>query len=96
MDKVHQVELKGVDGTLLKLIVDGKFHQVDLSKESEKLKNATAVEREKMIVSPAGYGIHWPLLDEDLSIDALLGIQNKAPSWKVAEEDAPYTTKEER
>ena len=23
---------------------------------------------------PSGYGIHWPLIDEDLSIDGLLGI----------------------
>jgi hypothetical protein len=25
-------------------------------------------------VSPSGYGIHWPRLDEDISIDGLLGI----------------------
>jgi len=25
-------------------------------------------------ISPSGYGIHWPLLDEDLSVDGLLGI----------------------
>jgi hypothetical protein len=25
-------------------------------------------------MSPAGYGIHWPMIDEDISIDGLLGI----------------------
>jgi hypothetical protein len=25
-------------------------------------------------VSPSGYGIHWPLLDGDISIDGLFGI----------------------
>ncbi|MBF0567096.1 MAG: DUF2442 domain-containing protein, partial [Nitrospirae bacterium] len=25
-------------------------------------------------ISPSCYGIHWPLLDEDISIDGLLGI----------------------
>jgi len=24
--------------------------------------------------SPSGYGIHWPLIDEDISMDGLLGI----------------------
>jgi hypothetical protein len=26
------------------------------------------------LVSPSGYGVHWPLLDEDIAIDGLLGI----------------------
>ncbi|NOZ61085.1 MAG: DUF2442 domain-containing protein [Calditrichaeota bacterium] len=32
-------------------------------------------------MSPSGYGLHWFLLDEDLSIDELLGIKH-APSQK--------------
>ena len=31
-------------------------------------------ERATFEISPSGYGIHWPLLDEDISIDGLLGI----------------------
>ena len=27
-----------------------------------------------------GYGIHWPLIDEDISIDGLLGIEHKPNS----------------
>ena len=27
----------------------------------------------KFEISTFGYGIHWPLLDEDMSIDGLLG-----------------------
>ncbi|OYZ50723.1 MAG: hypothetical protein B7Y15_08625 [Bacteroidetes bacterium 24-39-8] len=23
-------------------------------------------------ISPSGYGIHWPLIDEDLAVDAIL------------------------
>ncbi|MCB9504111.1 MAG: DUF2442 domain-containing protein [Deferribacteres bacterium] len=26
-------------------------------------------------ISTLGYGIHWPLLDEDLTIDGMLGIK---------------------
>jgi len=35
-------------------------------------------------ISPSGYGIHWPLIDEDLSIDGLLGVKHRpgSPSAK--------------
>ncbi|MCF6158838.1 MAG: DUF2442 domain-containing protein [wastewater metagenome] len=33
--------------------------------------------------SASGYGIHWPLLDEDLSIDGLLGVRHKSKMKKV-------------
>jgi Protein of unknown function (DUF2442) len=35
---------------------------------------AAASEQERMFaeLSPGGYGIHWPLLDEDLSVNGLL------------------------
>ena len=56
------------------LTIDGQEHIFPLSQVSEKLAQASKVERETCQVSPSGYGIHWPLIDEDLSIDALLGI----------------------
>jgi hypothetical protein len=43
-----------------------------LSEISEKLSNATELERNDFKVTPSGYGIHWRLLDEDLSINGLL------------------------
>ena len=39
---------------------------------SEKLSRASEVERNNFQISPSGYGIHWPLIDEDLSIHGLL------------------------
>ena len=35
---------------------------------------AAATEEQRLVaeLSPGGYGIHWPLLDEDLSIGGLL------------------------
>jgi hypothetical protein len=33
---------------------------------------ATAEERRRAELSPGGYGIHWPMLDEDLSIGGLV------------------------
>jgi hypothetical protein len=37
-----------------------------------KLKNATPQDRAAWETSAAGHGIHWPLIDEDLSIEGLL------------------------
>lgn len=39
---------------------------------SEKLAKATDHERSEFRITPSGYGIHWNLLDEDLSINGLL------------------------
>jgi hypothetical protein len=36
------------------------------------LARATAEERRRAELSPGGYGIHWPMLDEDLSIGGLV------------------------
>ena len=39
---------------------------------STRLAAATAEQRRCAELSPAGYGIHWPAIDEDLSISGLL------------------------
>ena len=38
----------------------------------EKLANATAEELKNWEISPSGVGIHWPELDEDISIRPML------------------------
>jgi hypothetical protein len=37
-------------------------------------------------ISPSGYGIRWPLIDEDLSIDGLLGVRHQLPGSKLRSE----------
>jgi hypothetical protein len=54
------------------ITVDGKELKFSLSHVSQKLKTASELERNLYKVSPSGYGIHWPLVDEDLAIDMLL------------------------
>ena len=39
---------------------------------SPPLAAATAEQRRCAELSPGGYGIHWPMIDEDLSISGLL------------------------
>ncbi len=36
------------------------------------LAGAAAEERRRAQLSPGGYGIHWPMLDEDLSVGGLV------------------------
>jgi hypothetical protein len=72
MKKYHDVKNIRFDKHHLLLTVDGKEHRIDLRRYSKKL--AAADERTKMNfeISPSGYGIHWPHLDEGLSIDGMI------------------------
>ena len=45
---------------------------------SDKLAKADEKERNNFQISPSGYGIHWPGLDEDLSINGLLNRLKKS------------------
>ena len=72
MKKYHNVANVRFEKHYLLLRVDGKDYRIDLRQHSKKL--ALADERMKMNfeVSPSGYGIHWPEIDEDLSIDGMI------------------------
>ncbi len=74
MKKHHEVSQVRIEGGILYLVVDGKAIERDLQKISPSLAAASEAEQQQFEISPSGYGIHWPLIDEDLSIDGLLGI----------------------
>lgn len=61
-------------GSIMTLEIDGQTKSFHLENVSRVLSNASDTEKMTYEVSPSGYGIHWPLLDEDISIDGLLGI----------------------
>lgn len=46
--------------------------KVSLEQVSSKLADANEMQRLFYKISPSGYGIHWPLIDEDLSVEQLL------------------------
>lgn len=77
MKKHHQVESVLVQRGILRLIVDGNSIENDLKDVSRLLAAATEEELKEFKISPSGYGIYWPLIDEDISIDDLLGIVHK-------------------
>ena len=82
MDKAHEVQSLSFSGDRMFLTVDGKDYQFEIAAHSRKLVGASMQERERFRISASGYGIHWPDLDEDLSIDGLLGVEHHCPFAK--------------
>lgn len=72
MNKYDNIQSLDFDGQWMILTVDGQTIRLPIAKTSVRLANASETERKIYQVSPSGYGIHWPTLDEDLSIDGLL------------------------
>ena len=68
----HQITDIKFEKNYMLISVDEKELKVDLESVSPKLLMASEVERSLYKISPSGYGIHWPLIDEDISINALI------------------------
>ncbi|MDI6770224.1 MAG: DUF2442 domain-containing protein [Anaerolineales bacterium] len=71
MNKFHEV-IVDTDSTALHLTVDGQAYHLRWDECSPRLAKATAAQRGHLEVSPSGYGIHWPEIDEDLAIAPLI------------------------
>ena len=64
-----------VESTLSGLLLhlqNGQEISIPWENCSNKLAKATTIQRHHLELSPGGYGIHWPLLDEDLSVQGLV------------------------
>ena len=72
MEKAFNISDVRFENENLVIVVDNQLVTLELSDISEKLANATEQERKDFKISPSGYGIHWKLLDEDMSINGLL------------------------
>ena len=84
MEKAHEVGGVGFRGTVLRLRVDGKDYEIDVARLSSRLAAATPEQRANREISPAGHGIHRPDVDEDLSIDGLIGVRHESPWAQTA------------
>ena len=63
-------------------LVDGRTLSTPLA-WYPRLLHATAEQRNNFVISGAGFGIHWPDVDEDLSIQGMLA-GAAAPGVRVA------------
>ena len=68
-EKAYNISQIVFENDYLVLSIDNQVVKLRLSEISEKLLKATEKERNDFKVSPSGYGIHWRLLDEDMSIN---------------------------
>jgi Protein of unknown function (DUF2442) len=65
---------KAIETTSEVLVVITETGSVSIPWEkcSERLARASLLERSRAELSPSGYGIHWPLIDEDLAVGPLI------------------------
>lgn len=73
--KTHPVWARAIEVTPQALVIPFEHGSVTIPWEqcSPRLARASLLERSRAELSPSGYGIHWPLIDEDLAIGPLVG-----------------------
>jgi hypothetical protein len=74
MKAYHDVKNLRFNGECMILVIDGEERSFKVKDVSDTLDRASDKERATFEISPSGYGIHWPLIDEDIAIDGLLGV----------------------
>ncbi len=85
MKPYHDIKDLRFSGEYMILTIDGDEKKFRIKEVSSSLEAASQNERNTYEISPSGYGIHWPLIDEDISIDALLEIvHTREPKRKTA------------
>lgn len=65
------IEVTVTDDTLSADLEDGRSIAVPIG-WYPRLSHATPAERTNFAISGAGYGIHWPDLDEDIGVEGML------------------------
>lgn len=65
------IEVTVTDDTLAADLEDGRSIAVPIG-WYPRLSHATPAERANFTISGAGYGIHWPDLDEDIGVEGML------------------------
>jgi len=75
------------EGCITFELMDGRVVSIPLS-WSWRLQEATPEERQNFEISPSGYGVHWPDVDEDLSARGAL---RGTPAPRPGTVPAPHT-----
>jgi len=68
----HRVADVTFDETTLIVTLEDRSSVSALLADYPRLRDATADQRANWQPSAAGYGIHWPAIDEDLSVEHLV------------------------
>jgi hypothetical protein len=85
MKAYHRIKNLHFSGEYMILTIDGEEKKFRTKEISSALERASQSEKNAYEISPSGYGIHWHLIDEDISVDGLLGIAHtREPKRKTA------------
>jgi hypothetical protein len=87
--RMHNVQKIDFDGARMVLTVNGQVYRVDLASVSPRLAHANDAARRCFSISPSGYGIHWPEVDEDLTVHGLIASHQKAEETHCRMKEEP-------
>lgn len=90
MNKIHDVQSAIAENDVFTITLDGNTYHLPWADCSPRLAKATPAQRKHFEVSPSGYGIHWPEIDEDLAITPLLQQAESQMTRQFAEKRAKY------
>lgn len=71
-EAILATSVESTQSGLLLHLQNGQDISIPWDNCSNILAKATHIQRHHLELSPGGYGIHWPLLDEDLSVQGLV------------------------
>lgn len=71
VDELSIIKISIENDMLVATISDGRIVSIPIVWFS-RLRNAPSDKLNNFEISPSGYGIHWPELDEDISIKSFL------------------------
>ena len=84
MEKAYNISEVRFEKNWIIVIADNQTIKLKIKDISEKLAKATTQERNDFKISPSGYGIHWRMLDEDLSVNGLLKLARQQSSKGIS------------
>jgi Protein of unknown function (DUF2442) len=70
--RFHDVQRIQFEGQDMILLVDGTEYRLEIRSASKPLAQAGESAQRHFSISPSGYGVHWPEIDEDLTINGLI------------------------
>jgi hypothetical protein len=72
MEKLYKINSIRFSEDEMIITIDHQQYNINLRNVSSRLLNASDDERNNFELSPQNYGIHWPMIDEDLAINNLI------------------------
>lgn len=73
LDDLSILKIEVTEFLLTASMSDGRIISIPVA-WFESLRNASTKQLKNFEISPSGYGVHWPEVDEDISVKTFLGL----------------------